>query len=129
MVEDDKKIALALAVRLKAKGYHTIVTHDALGGVSTAVKEKPDLLVLDISMPAGGGFSVAQRLRNRADTAAIPIIFITASKRTDFKKQAAELGAVAYFEKPYDADLLVATIQETLGDHADYHPGTILREV
>jgi DNA-binding response OmpR family regulator len=57
VVEDDKKIALALSVRLKAKGHEVLIAHDALGGLTMANQKKPDLVLLDIGMPAGGGFA------------------------------------------------------------------------
>jgi CheY-like chemotaxis protein len=70
---------------------------------------KPDLILLDIMMPVGMGFSVAERLKDLG-LSEIPIIFITASKRAGLRKMAERLGAAGFFEKPYDADELVAAI-------------------
>ena len=78
IVDDDKEIALLLASRLKANKYEVVVAYDAVEAVAKAFKEKPDLILLDIKMPAGGGLSVMQNLRNAADTATIPVIVITA---------------------------------------------------
>ena len=61
-------------------------------------------------MPVGMGFSVAERLKDLG-LGDIPIIFITASKRSGLRKTAQELGAAGFFEKPYDADQLLAAIQ------------------
>ena len=115
IVEDDKKISMALTIRLKSKGYEVLTAFDALSGVSVAVKNRPDMILLDVMMPAGGGFSVAERLRALAQTAMTPIIFLTASKRPGLEEKAEELSAVAFFEKPYDAESLLKTIDETLG--------------
>lgn len=108
IIEDDPKIALALAVRLKSSGYETVTAYDALTGVSAAVKDPPDLVLLDISMPAGNGFAVAERIQTLALTP-IPIIFLTASKQPGFRQRANLLKAAGYFEKPYEPkDLLTA---------------------
>jgi DNA-binding response OmpR family regulator len=115
IVEDDERIAKALAVRLRAEGYNTAVALDALTGVSTAVRYQPDLTLLDISMPAGSGFTVAERLRELMPQP-IPIIFLTASKKPDLFNRAIELGARGYFEKPFSAQALLSSIRRALGE-------------
>jgi DNA-binding response OmpR family regulator len=135
IVEDDEKLALALGTRLKATGYQVFVAHDALMGVTAASKQGPDLIILDIGMPLGGGFSVAERLQNMIHTAGIPIIFLTAYKQPGLKERARELGALAYFEKPYEPQELMSAVQQALtkpfseshlppGDHrpGEYRP-------
>lgn len=114
IVEDDEKIARALSLRLKSAGYDTTTASDALSGVNTAVKLRPDLVLLDVSMPAGDGFSVAERLGALLPVRP-PIIFLTASKQNSFRRRAEELGAVAYFEKPYESDALLAAVQKHVG--------------
>jgi PAS domain S-box-containing protein len=116
IVEDDRKIAIAVAVRLKANGYEVITVYDALAGVSSALQHHPALVLLDISMPAGSGFIVAERLQSIAQTAGTPMIFMTASKNPLFKKKAEEVGAVAFFEKPFEADQIIAAINQALGE-------------
>jgi len=114
LVEDDKKLALALSLRLQAKRYDVKIAYDAMGGVMAASKEKPDLVVLDISIPAGGGFTVAQRMKNLAATAGTPIIFLTASNDPAHRERARELGAAAFLEKPYDIEELLEAIKRAL---------------
>ena len=114
IVEDDQKIALALALRLKSAGYETSTAFDALTGVSEAVKFRPDLVLLDISMPAGSGFEVAERMRS-AMPSFTPIIFLTASKQPGLQERAQELGAVGYFEKPYEAEALLTAVHQHVG--------------
>jgi len=111
IVEDDEKVARALAIRMGAAGFETMVANDAMTGVRCAVNTKPDLVVLDISLPAGDGFAVAERIQaNIANP--MPIIFLTASKRADFRQRAHDLGAVAFFEKPYEPEALLAAVRE-----------------
>ncbi len=115
VVEDDRKIAMALCVQLKAAGYHVVTAADGVTGVMVARKESPDLLLMDISMPAGGGFSVAERVQNLAGTAGTPMIFMTASKEPGLKERAEELGAKCFLEKPYDFDVLLTEIKAAIG--------------
>jgi DNA-binding response OmpR family regulator len=113
IIEDDQKIALALALRLKAAGYEATTTYDALTGLNAAVSNPPALVLLDISMPAGNGFSVAEQIQTLIPKH-IPIIFLTASKKPDFRAKAKKLGAAGYFEKPYEAEELFGAIRQAL---------------
>jgi len=113
IVEDDVNVARALSIRMKAAGYETNVANDALAGVRCAVLSKPDLVVLDISLPAGDGFTVAERIQSHIPTPT-RIIFLTASKRPDFRQRAERLGASAFFEKPYEADALLEAVRQAL---------------
>jgi DNA-binding response OmpR family regulator len=114
IVEDDQKIALALAVRLKSAGYETSTAFDAVGGVSEAMRFQPDLVLLDVSLPAGSGFTVAERVRS-VMPAATPIIFLTASRQPGLMERAQELGAAGYFEKPYEAEALLTAVHQHIG--------------
>src|SRR5438270_961110 len=122
LVEDDTNLAKSLRIRLEAAGYHALIAEDGLAAVNAAVKNRPDLVLLDISMPAGSGFTVAQRIQTAIPTPT-PIIFLTASKRPEFRKKAEELGAVGFFEKPFEADELLATIKQALARAPKELPG------
>jgi len=113
IIEDDQNLAMALALRLKAAGYGTTTTYDALTGLNAAVSNPPALVLLDISMPAGNGFSVAEQIQTLIPTPT-PIIFLTASKKPDFRERAKKLGAAGYFEKPYEAEELFGAIRQAL---------------
>src|SRR5689334_11471651 len=97
ILEDDTRIAAALAIRLSAAGYDVSTASDGLQGIHQVVEERPDLLVMDIWMPVGLGLSVAQRLKE-VGLGDIPIIFITASKLKGLKEAAVRMGASAFFE-------------------------------
>jgi CheY-like chemotaxis protein len=119
VVEDDERTAVALGARIKAMGYRPLLAFEALTGVAMATRHEPDLIILDIAMPLGGGFSVAERLQNMPTTALIPIIFVTASQQPGLLENAMALGAAGFLEKPYDADELLAMIRDVLGRSAD----------
>ncbi len=113
IIEDDEKIALTLALRLKAAGYRATATYDALAGLKAAVSRPPALVLMDISMPAGNGFSVAERIQAIIPMR-IPIIFMTASKKPEFRERAIKMGAAGYFEKPYETEELFGAIRHAL---------------
>ena len=81
--------------------------------MNAAVENLPDLVLLDIGLPGGDGFTVAEKIQSLVRTP-IPMIFITASKQPGFRQKANELGAAGYFEKPYEAEELLAAIQAAL---------------
>jgi DNA-binding response OmpR family regulator len=81
IVDDERDIVKVLVIRLESSGYEVISAFDGAQGVFMAHKENPDLIILDIRMPAGDGFSVAERLKRSSHTWTIPIIFLTESER------------------------------------------------
>lgn len=116
LVEDDEKIVKAVSIRLKSQGYEVVTAFDAVMAMAKAMEHHPDLVLLDISMPGGNGFTVAERLQN-SSLAGIPIIFLTASKEPGLRDRAKELGAVGYLEKPFETQELLAIIQQALAGH------------
>lgn len=114
MVEDDAKVSLALGIRLKSMGYEVHTAADAVSAVSQARKCSPDVILIDINLPGGDGFVVAQRLKTLVQTSATPVIFITASKKAGLKERARELGAVAFLEKPFTATEMADAIEMSL---------------
>lgn len=111
LVEDDKKLAMAMAVRLKSMGYDISTAPDAVTAISVARSACPDVVVIDINLPGGDGFVVAERLHSLYQTAATPLVFMTASKKPGLEERAKELGAVAFLEKPFDAAQLSNAIE------------------
>ncbi|KTC98384.1 MULTISPECIES: response regulator [Legionella] len=114
IVEDDKDIAKALTIRLKSCNYQVDTAADVVQGVNHVVNNVPDLILLDISIPAGDGFLLAERVKCLPQVGNIPIIFMTANKKPELKKKAEEYGAAAFFEKPFDSNKLLARIAQLL---------------
>ncbi|MEE9146726.1 MAG: response regulator [Candidatus Tectomicrobia bacterium] len=123
IVEDDKRIVMALNIRLRAQGYEVCAAYDAMLAMTLAMEHRPDLVLLDISMPGGDGFLVAERLQNSVVTSGVPIIFLTALKQEGLREKAMELGAEAFFEKPFESDELLAAIEAALGEPANVREG------
>jgi DNA-binding response OmpR family regulator len=121
VVEDDVKIAAALRIRLETAGYEVVAAGDGFSGLKMTMTHRPDLILLDIMMPVGMGFSVAERLKDLG-LGEIPIVFLTASKRAGLRRTAHQLGAAGFFEKPYDAEELLAAINLILVPSHPHRP-------
>ena len=119
LVEDDKETTFALCIRLKSMGYEIVTAPDAVGAISQARRAQADVAVIDISLPGGDGFLVAERLNALVGSPAIPLIFMTASKKPGLRERAEELGAIAFLEKPFDAKQLVSAIDTAI--HMEAH--------
>jgi DNA-binding response OmpR family regulator len=116
VVEDEPDIARLLGLKLKQEGLEPVFAGDAVTAVTIARKEDPDLIVVDLGLPGGGGVLVMERLRAIATLALKPVIVISAREPIESAQQAQDAGAVAFFPKPLDLDGLVATIRVQLGE-------------
>jgi two-component system alkaline phosphatase synthesis response regulator PhoP len=116
IVEDDQKISKALGMRLRGEGYDVVTASDGTQGVATARKESPDLVLLDISMPAGGGFFCAEGIRRIATLSSTALIFITASKSEAIKQQAMSFDPDGFIEKPFTGRTLLNAIEDVFGE-------------
>jgi len=127
IVDDERDIVKGLMIRLQGAGYDVTTAFDGAQGVFMAHKEKPDLIILDIRMPAGNGFSVAQRLKRSTHTFTIPVIFLTGSPDKGSEEKAMALGARFYIKKPYDPEELLDAIRRALEE--DSEPPLNLEEI
>ena len=114
VVDDERDIIRAVTIRLQTGGYEVVYAYDGAQGVFMAHKEKPDLIILDIRMPAGDGFTIAQRLKETAQTSHIPILFLTGSPERNAEQRAHELGCRFYIKKPYDSEELLDAVRRAL---------------
>ena len=119
VVDDERDIVKALTIRLQGAGYEVVSAFDGAQGIFMAHKEEPDLIILDIRMPAGDGFSVAEKLKESMDTFAIPLIFLTGSPEKNSEEKATALGARFYIKKPYDPEELLDAIERALEKDSD----------
>jgi two-component system chemotaxis response regulator CheY len=113
VVDDDKTIVSALTIRLRAAGYGVSIARDGLEGLNVALKVKPDLILMDVWMPGGVGFLVAERLKSLG-LAEVPVIFLTAGKKEQLWNIAQEVEPAGFFEKPYEPKELLRFIAEIL---------------
>ena len=127
VVDDSEIILTTLSMKLKASGYDVLTAPDGAVGVSTARRERPDLILLDISFPpdvahGGGvswdGFLIMDWLHRMDEAKKIPIIIITGAEPERYKSRCLAAGAIAFFQKPINNDELLAAIRQILGEDA-----------
>jgi len=108
VVDDDANLVKALQLRLQASDYDIFVARDGYEAVANTKKMQPDLIILDLGLPAGDGFSVLDRI-SHISPSAIPVIVLSARDPQANEERALKAGAMAYFQKPADnAELLQA---------------------
>ena len=110
LIEDDREIARALLLRLKAVGHDPFAMHEGASGLSAAVTTIPDIIILDLRLPDMDGFAVLQQLQQHEVARLIPVIVVSANVAERAKREAMLLGAHCFIEKPYDFRKLVAAI-------------------
>jgi DNA-binding response OmpR family regulator len=115
VVDDDRDLLHGLTIRLKSEGYNVVAASDAVSATSTARKENPDVVILDLGLPGGDGYVVMDRLRSML-TMDAPIIVLTARDPLTDSGKSIGKGAFAFFQKPADHHMLLATIRKALGE-------------
>ncbi len=118
VVDDDTNLARALSLRLVANGFEAMVAADGYSAVASAQKERPDLIILDLGLPAGDGFTVLDRLRLNPKLMGMPVIVLSARDPQNNEERALKAGATAYFQKPADNEELLCAIRASLMPNA-----------
>ena len=114
-IEDDRETAALIAEELLDRGYAVTVAHDGREGLAAILREMPDLVLSDISMPAMSGFELLERLTALAPRfSTMPFVFLTALTDRDNELKGRQLGADDYVTKPIDFDLLTMIIEARL---------------
>ncbi len=116
IVEDDPDITRLMAKQLSVAGYHVMIAIDAYQGINQMRKERPDLVVLDLKMPAGGGISVLRSIRGSLLYNFTPVVVVTALDDQELKKQVTDLGVQGYLQKPLESGVLIQAVQDVLGN-------------
>lgn len=103
VVEDDLDFAKLVKIRLERVGYRVLIAVDTYLGMRDIVKNEPDLVVLDLMMPAGGGLTLLERIRQNPATITIPVVILTGKTMTQTDIDLAKsLEVEAIFTKPYE---------------------------
>ena len=113
-VEDNELNRRFVRDLLKRTSYKLIEAHDGEAGITTALAERPDLMLMDIQLPKISGLNVMRRLRTEATTATTPIIALTSFALSGDDQRAKDAGATAYLSKPFSPMALLALIRKLL---------------
>lgn len=116
VVDDDKDVIVFLSRLLQRAGYTVLTAQDASQAVTQAHQQKPDLILTDVTMPGGSGFSVLDRLKASTTTGTIPIIVLTGNDDAEVEARALAGGAIRVLHKPCDNAILLGYIKTALGE-------------
>jgi DNA-binding response OmpR family regulator len=114
IVDDEHAIRLVCRVNLSSAGFETLEAADGAEALAVARAERPDLILLDIMLPALDGWAVAEELSADDKTRDIPILFLSARSEHADLRRGYELGGVGYITKPFDAGELPDVVARTL---------------
>ena len=115
IIDDDVALVNQIGRRLRVSGYEVLAAYDGISAVRQAHEGQPDLILLDIKLPAGGGAAVCRTLQTSLNTALIPIIFVTGLSRENLEEQCAnempsEKLAGRLLSKPFTGEELLASM-------------------
>ena len=115
LVVEDVEYNRDLLVQLLEEDYEVLTAADGAGGIEAAVRHRPDLILMDLSLPGLDGWEATRRLKARPETAAIPVIALTAHAMQGDEERARACGCDDYLTKPIDEDRLFAKLVRLLG--------------
>ncbi len=124
IVEDEQDIAELIGFNLQRAGFEVLKAHDGIEGTEMALRERPDLIVLDLMLPGRDGYAVFRELRRDPRGVGIPVIMLTARAQTEDRIQGLEAGADDYLTKPFSPKELLLRVQAIL-KRADGPPGAV----
>ena len=114
LLVDDEPINLQVLRHCLQDDYRLLFAKDGASALSIAEKERPDLILLDIMMPAMSGYEVCERLKQLDKTQHIPVIFVSALNSTGDEQKGFEIGAVDYISKPFSPVIVQARVKTHL---------------
>lgn len=117
IVDDDEDLAFGIGIRLQRSGFNVLTASDAVTAQRRALHDDPDLIILDLGLPAGGGMNFLHRAKTNLDLAMIPVIVLTAQDHS-VEAEVLDAGAADFFQKPVDNDTLITAIMRALGREA-----------
>ncbi len=125
IVEDDEDLSRLIRTRLVSAGFDALAVPDALWGVQQLNEYKPDLVILDLLLPAGGGLTVLQRLKTSVYTTHIPVLVISGmgpEGDPEYFKQIENMGVDGFIKKPFDGKQLAVHVRRILGEQVSDDP-------
>ncbi len=114
IVDDEKLILISTRIVLESVGFEIVTAASGEEALVTARAAKPGLILLDIMMPGIDGWETLSRLKEDPELKEIPVIIFTAREHSRGRQLAREMGAVDYFQKPFEPDELIDIVEEYL---------------
>jgi two-component system cell cycle response regulator DivK len=116
LVEDNEMNRDMLSRRLERKGFEVVIAVDGQDGVTMAASEKPDIIIMDLSLPVMDGWEATRRIKASSATQSIPVIALTAHAMAGDEQKALEAGCDDYDTKPVDFKHLLGKIANYISD-------------
>jgi len=110
VADDEPQMRKLIELSLKKAGLEMIPAVDGHDAIAKAVAERPDVIILDVTMPGMNGFQALTELKSREPTAAIPVIVLTSKGREIARQEAESLGAASFINKPFSPRILAEEI-------------------
>jgi DNA-binding response OmpR family regulator len=114
VIEDDPTVQTLVRKALGMYGFTVTAAEDGLAGLMQLESMKPDLIIADMMMPRLDGMGFVKAIKGRAETAKIPVIFLTAKSDSKSMIEGINVGARFYVTKPFQIDDLISKVQKTL---------------
>jgi CheY-like chemotaxis protein len=114
VIDDEPDVRWLIRMSLERAGHEVIDAEDGLRGIAMAMKQRPDVIVLDLMMPVMDGYGVLAELAKDPRTAAVPVVVLSARAIPEEAERAAAAGARRFLEKPFDPDELAIELGELL---------------
>ncbi len=115
LVEDNEMNRDMLSRRLQRRGYEVVIATDGEAGVSAAARHRPDLVLMDMSLPVIDGWEATRRIKADPATAGIPVVVLTARALDTDRVQSQRSGADSYLTKPCSPRLVLTEVQRLIG--------------
>ena len=125
VIEDETNIAQLIRLYLEQAGYSVVIASDGVAGLEMHAREHPDLVILDLMLPALDGMEVCRRIRAWANT---PILMLTARQSEEDRIAGLDLGADDYLVKPFSPREVVSRVKAILRRTSSAAPATAARE-
>jgi CheY-like chemotaxis protein len=122
LADDDQVLVALLSTTLEALGFDVMVAYDALQATMTLRRSTPQLIILDVNMPAGSGLEVLKRLRLVPKNHAIRVLTVSANTDPELPKTLKAMGADAFQQKPLDLETLHRTVCRLIGNARSAFP-------
>lgn len=113
-VDDSRIVRMLITRAMQQRDYQLVEAVNGQEGLAAALRERPDLILLDVTMPVMDGFQMLTQLRQSPETASIPVIMLTAESSQDAVSRADGLGVSGYVAKPFTEEALLERIDKVL---------------
>ena len=115
VIDDDVDLTKVLHKILRSHGFEVIVANDSVQGIQYAHEEQPDLILLDLKLPGGGGLMTLRRIKMSSHTNWMSVIVMTCVNDIELREAVYKEGVDGYIKKPYETHELITKIKTILG--------------